>query len=238
MELAYLLGSNSTPVTQSFFVSATLAQGIPVLEPAANGAGIATSTTTGCDNMLGVTVDASGTYATAQSGTTDVQAEVRVIINPNAVYQCKISGGATENTALTIRDVTTANTDGLVITTGDDYSSPTMDEGAIWDFDGANAGVLRKITSVSATAATVTVAFPNDSVVGDNYIHAPIFPGQAQTVTLTTLLTQMRQDAATATNTAALRCVDIQARDTSDDGRNNSFALLISGNHVFGGVLN
>lgn len=237
MEFAYSL-SQSLPHIKKFQIAATVSNaGIPFLVPAGNGAGLAQATTTGADNMVGVGLD-TATYVTAQqTDGTSAEREVSVIINPDAVYKARLSGGATESTALTLYDISTATTDGLDVTTGDSWTSPEYDEGVVWFYDGVNAGSARKITSTSSTAATVTVAFDRDHQVGDNALRAPFWPTQANTCTLTTNLYQVRADVAVATNTAALRCVEMKLRDQTDDGRSNSFVYLVSGNHVFGGVL-
>lgn len=221
------------PVIKEYAIGASARRGIPVLIPASSGAGLVNATTTGCDNMVGITM-AAGTYATAQSGVADVEGTVKVCVNPDAIIEVKLSGGATEDTALTLYDVTSANTDGLRITTGDDFSSPTYDEGIAWGYDGRNVGVQRKITAVNTTYFDVVVAFPLDSVVGDNYCVAPIYPTQVNTITLTTLLTQARADVAVATNTCALRCMQTKGllRAGGDNGRSRSSAYFISGNHI------
>ena len=148
MEYAYSLTGNSVPVMKKYQVAATVANvGVPLLIPAAGGAGLATSTTTSAANMVGCTLD-TATYVTAQqTDGTSAEREVTMIVNPDAVWRIKLSGGATEDTALTLYDVTTASTDGLAITTGDAWNSPTYDEGVVWGYDGANAGSFRKITS-------------------------------------------------------------------------------------------
>jgi hypothetical protein len=70
-----------------------------------------------------------------------------------------MSGGATSDTALSSQTVTTASSGGTAITTAAEWSSPTYDEGVTWGYTGANAGRLRKVTSVSSTAGTVTIPF-------------------------------------------------------------------------------
>lgn len=233
MQYAYSLTGNSTPVMKKYQVAATAAAGVPLLIPAAGGAGLATSTTTSAANMVGVTLD-SATYVTAQqTDGTSAEREVTMIVNPDAVWRIKMSGGATEDTALTLYDVTTASTDGLTITTGDAWNSPTYDEGVVWGYDGANAGSFRKITSVGATAGTVTVAFDQDTVVGDNFLRAPYWPCQGTTIQLTTNLTQADASIAVGTG-AAFVPVELYLRDITDSGQTNSFVLACSGDHVWG----
>lgn len=233
MEYAYSLTGNSAPVMKKYQIAATAIAGIPLLIPAAGGAGLATSTTTSAANMVGVTLDGA-TYVTAQqTDGTSAEREVTVIVNPDAVWEMKLSGGATENIALTFQEITTASTDGLVITTAAEWSNPTFDEGIVWGYDGANSGAFRKITSVSSTAGTVTVAFDQDTAVGDNFLRAPYWPVQSTNIQLTTLLTQA--DASIAVGTGAeFKPVELRLRDASDQGQTNSYVLAVAGDHVWG----
>lgn len=245
MECVGLLGGGAARMIRAQ-VAATLAAGTVALTPAANGAGLATSTTTSLANAVGLIQDgtytpggASGTYQTAQqSDNSDPARLVTVIINPDQVLRALLSGGATENTALTLYPVTTASTSGLAVTTNGEWSSPTYDEGVVWGYDGANAGVARKITSVSSTAGTVTVAFPFDTAVGDNFLRAPFYPFQTNTLQLTTLLTQVDASIAVGTGGAA-RVIGhafgsglVGLRDQTEEGRTRSYVEFILDDHV------
>lgn len=232
MEWAYALGPNTTPFKMAFQVNETMATaGVPVLEPGAGAAGVILASTTGAANMVGVTID-TVTFVTAQqTDGTSAERLVTVIINPDAVWEMLMSGGSSEGTALELRDVTTATSDGLSVITGDAWDSPSMDEGAVWGFDGVNAGQIRKITSVSSTTATVTVAFDNDHPVGDNFLFAPYWPLDSNAIQLTTLLTEADASIVVGTG-AALRCIEIRHGDISNEGRTKSFVLAISDDHV------
>ena len=245
MECVALLGAGAARMVRAQ-VAATLAAGTVALNPAADGAGVATSTTTSLANAVGLIQDGtyspggvSGTYQTAQqSDNSDPARLVTVIINPDQVLRATLSGGATENTALTLYPVTTASTDGLAVTTASEWSSPTYDEGVTWGFDGANAGVARKVTSVSSTAGTVTVAFPFDTAVGDNFLRAPFWPFQTITLQLTTALTQVDASIAVGTGGSA-RVIGhhfaggiVGLRDISEEGRTRSFVEFILNDHV------
>lgn len=238
MEYAGRLGGGA-PFVMKMQINATVAnRGVPLLQPGDGNAGLVLATTTGADNMVGINLD-TATYVTSQ--TTDgssAERQVSVIVNPDAILKSRISGAATDGTAMSLRTVTTAAADGLSVTTGDDWSSPTMDEGVIWGYAGSNIGEYRKITSVSASAATVTVAFDNDTAVGDQYLYAPIFPFENHTVTLTTNLTEVRQDAAVAVNTAALVCIGLLPQGIGGEGNLRSYALFVSGNHILGAIAN
>lgn len=238
MEYSGRLGGGS-PLMMKFQIDSTIAnRGVPLTQPVDADAGLVIGTTTNIDNMVGVNLD-TATYVTAQqTDGTSAARRVTVIINPDAIWKARLSGAAAEGTALTFRDVTTASTDGLAVTTGDDWTSPTMDEGVVWGYDGPNAGAFRKITSVSVTAATVTVAFDRDTVVGDNFLYAPIWPMENHTVTLTTNLQEVRQDAAVSVITAALVCINVELKDLGGEGTRKSYGYFVSGNHILGAIAN
>ena len=234
MEYAYDLSGTTNATVRRYQVAATnTTVGMPFLIPAASGSGLVVATTTGAANMVGVNTDTAGTYVTAQqTDASDTERTVGLIINPFAVYRMLMSGGATEGTALTLYDVTTASTDGLAVTTGDDWTSPQFDEGTVWGYDGANAKKDRKITSTSSTAATVTVAFPNDTAVGDNFLRCPYTPLQGATIQLTTLLTQADASIAVATG-AAFTPIELILNDIGNEGRTTSYVLAVSADNRF-----
>lgn len=218
------------PIIKKFQVSASVSRiGIPLLAVADAEAGLDLGATTAINDMVGVNLDLA-TYATAQ-GSSSPEALISVIINPDVILKIMMSGGAASATAEVTRDVTTASTDGLAVTTGDAWNSPDTDEGHIWGVSGANTGQKRKITSTSATAATVTVAFANDTAIGDLFSWAPVTPMSLKTVTLTTELDEFRQDVAVATNTAELTCIEINPNDWLTRG-GRPFALFVPADHI------
>lgn len=238
MEFAYDLSGTSTPIVKKYQVATSnTVIGRPYLVVAAAGSGIVLGTTTGVVDAIGVNVDAAGTYVTAQqTDNSDTERLTSIIVNPTAVYRMLMSGGATEGTALTLYDVTTASTDGLAVTTGDDWTSPQWDEGTVWGYDGANAGKVRKVTSTSATAATVTVSFPNDTAVGDNFLRAPYSPTQTETLQLTTNCTQA--DASIAVGTGGTwHIVEMINGDIGAEGRTNSYVFAMLQDHAFSGAI-
>lgn len=240
MDFAYLL-SGGAPIMKKFQVNATLATpGIPVTKGGANSKGVIAATTTAAVGCLGCTLD-TATYAAGQNAdnATDQAAYVTVIINPLAVWRAKLCGGATDNTALPLFSVTTASATGLSVTaTGaTDLSSPTMDEGVIFGYDGANAGIGRKITSVAATVATVITAFPRDTVVGDRFFVVPLcsspFGFEMSNPQLTTLLDQVDATAAVTLSNVNFNTVEMELRDASANGASNSFVYLVANGHCF-----
>lgn len=232
MELGYTLSGGAPVMKRYQFGVTNTNSGVPYTVPAAGTAGVVIGTTTGATDLVGVSVDPPGTYLTAQqSDFSDPARYVRLIINPDAVWKAQMSGGATENTALALQTVTTLSSDGLTITTAAAWNSPEYDEGQAWGYAGANAGVARKITSTSGTAGTLTVALPNDTVVGDTFLRAPYNPMQTVTVQLTTNLTQA--DASIAVGTGApFRVIELLLNSLAGDGRTNSFVFFASNSHA------
>lgn len=233
MEYAYSIGSGA-PLAMKFAIGVTFPDaGVPVIAPVANGAGILLPSTTAAANQVGVSLD-TATYVTAQqTDGTSAEREVNVVISPDAVFRALMTGGSTEGTALTLFDVTTASTTGLDIVTGDSFTN--FDEGVIWAFDGANVGQQRKISVGDGTDATVSVAFDQDTVVGDNFMVAPwwYLDPKANDITTSTLFTQVDASATVDAGWQA-KIVDMELRDVGDDGRNKSFLLFMFDDHVLG----
>ena len=237
MEFAYDLSGNSVPIMKRYAVAATnTVLGRHYLKTADGGVGIVLGTTTGAVDAIGVNVDAAGTYAAGQnSDGSDNAKYTSIIINPFAVYRARLSGGATDGTALTARTVTTASTDGLSVThSAYDASSPEMDEGTIWGYSGANAGVARKITSTSTTATTVILAFPRDTAVGDEFLLAPIHPTRSITAQFTTNCTEVDASAAISGD-ATVVVTEMLLNDISGNGLRASYAYIQLCDNLFAG---
>jgi hypothetical protein len=220
--------SGGSPIIRKFQIGEAMANaGVPVLVGGAGNAGLALASTTAASDLMGITVDVQDTLVTAQqTDNSDPAREVSVIINPDAVYRARLSGGATSGTDLTTYTVTTASTDGLTVTAGD-FNTVDLDEGTIHCIGGANVGISRKITSTSTTAATVTVAFPHDIAVGDTFIAVPYSPGEDQFVQLTSDFTQLDCSVATDTNNNNFRVIGLELNGVGD-----SNALIVPFDHV------
>lgn len=239
MEFAYDLGGGTTATVRKYTVAATnTVVGRPYLKTADGGVGIVLGTTTGAVDFIGVNIDAAGTYGAAQSSDSSDNAKITsLIINPCAVYRARLSGGATDGTALTARTVTTASTDGLTVThSAYDASSPSMDEGTIWGYSGANAGKVRKITSVSTTATTVILAFPYDTAVGDQFLLAPIHPTRSITAQLTTNCTEIDASAAISGD-ATVVVTEMICNDIAGNGTTESYAFIQFCDSLFNGSI-
>ncbi len=242
MQYVYSLSGNTTPLKLKFQIGEAMANaGVPVVVGGSNNDGIMLGdTTTASVDLVGITLDTQATLVTAQqSDNSDPSRLVTVIVDPQACFKAKLSGGATENTALTQYDVTTESTDGLTVTTGDSWSSPQYDEGVVWGYDGANAGQARKITGTSSTAATVMTAFANDINVGDNFLRAGFAASpvgmEDQFVQLTTALTQINASVQVDTDNNNFRVLELLLRDKADNGVTNSYAIIVPFDSIFAG---
>lgn len=234
MNYAYQIGGGSLLKKRYRIGASATVAGVPVLVAAADGAGLALSLTTGATDAVGVTVD-TGTYSTTQG---DPEGQVTVIINPDAVYKIRLNNGATAGGQLALTTNSVASTTGLLvtITSGDAApNSPEMDEGTIVGVSGANVGVARKITSTAATQATVTVPFPNDIAVGDQFIILPFNPSDVagDNVNLTSNLAEGRQDIAVGTGIAAVH-VDLEVDCSSvSNARRQSYLYAMLDDQIF-----
>lgn len=237
MEFAHDVSGSGIARIMKYQVAATnTVIGRPYLKAASSGSGIVLGTTGGAVDMVGVNIDAAGTYVTAQqTDNADTARLTTLIVNPGAVYKARLSGGATDGTALSAATVTTASSDGLSVTTSAfDPNSPDMDEGIIWGYSGGNAGRARKITSTAANVATVTVAFPVDTAVGDKFLYAPISPVSTITAQLTTNCTEIDASAAISGD-ATVIVFEMVLNDIAGDGLTKSYALIQFVDSLFGG---
>lgn len=233
MNWAYNL-SGGAPLKKRYKIAASVSTlGIPLCVTADATAGLALGLTTAAADAVGVSLDL-GTYSTTQG---DTEGTVNVVINPDAVYKTRLCSGATAGAQLTVTTNSAAETAGTVvtITTGDPApNSPTMDEGTIVCISGANVGQTRKVTSVGATAATVTVPFLNDIAAGDIFIIVPLTPQDvaADNANLTSNLAEARIDIAVATG-AAVNVLDLEFDCASvERARLYSYAYLHLDDHV------
>ena len=234
MRYAKDMNGKHCPWIKRYQVSATVDRlGIPIVTGASGTAGVANGTTTNCNNMVGI-ANSTVTYVTAQQAAgTKAERLVEVIVNPFAVLEMLLNGGAAASTQLTLYDASSTSGDGLTVTTGDAWNNPTYLNGVVWAYDGANAGQSRRATAVSATAATVTVAFENDIAVGDNFLRAPYWPGHSTTIQLTTNLDHADASIAVGDG-AAFRCVELFLYDINGlKGRRESKVLAIPTSHIF-----
>jgi hypothetical protein len=220
--------SGSQPHKRSYMVDGgvTLDAGEPVVtgEAVADNGGVTVATTIAAVGFMGCALN-TAVSTDAQAATGENVQYVETIINPDAIWRAKFSGGATEDTALSVLTSAAADTAGTTIT-------GATDEFTIWAITGQNVGTgWRRATA----AATVVVAFPYDIAANDTWGEVPISVGsRSQYPQLTTNLTQIDASAAVDSDNANFVAVDLELRDASDDGTTNSYALLISVDHAFG----
>jgi len=230
MEVSGLM-SGGAPLVRRYQVGASITRlGQAHRVSTGNNAGIRLVTTTVALDFVGVNLD-TATYTTTQgSGADSAERLISIVINPDAILRMKMSGGATEGTALEQHTVSTASSGGTAITTGTEWSSTTFDEGSTWGYSGANVGQLRKVTSVSSTAGTVTVPFDYGTVVGDVFLRSPYWPLSSTTIQLSTNVQEA--DATIAVGTGAqFRVIGLEANDIGNAGTTNSFVVAVPNAH-------
>lgn len=194
-----------------------------------NTSGCIPQTNVVCVGCLGVAM-ANAVSIAAQNGADDNMQQVATIINPDAIWRTKMSGDAVEDTALLFCSAAqAADGTGLVIT-------GAIDENLVWGYEGDNAGRGMLGARQASGAAALTTAMRYDIAALDTFLYTPINVGTwSQYPQMTAGLTQIDIDDGTIDNdNANFIAVDFILRDVSDDGRNNSYALLVAVDHAFG----
>lgn len=246
--------SGAGPIVKKYRVGAgapdfTVA-GAPAVVAATTAAGILPQAAATVGVNLGLSLD-TAVYTTTQSASM-IEGQVTLVVNPDAVYRLLMSGGATAGTALPVITNSADSTGGtaVTITTGDIVpNSPTMLDGTLIGLTGNNAGLRRRVTTVSATVFTVLVPFPYTIASGDTFTVVPYFPGgitatgtAGDNLTLTTtpgtLATQAQ--AAAASSTAGVRYghVDIQYDIAGpSNGRSDGYLLASPTIHLYKNIV-
>jgi len=244
MQKAYLLGGGQNRIQKFMIGEAMATAGVCVQTPAAGTGGVALVGTATATDSLGMTIDTAPTYSTAQqSDNSDPSAFVSVIVNPDLVMRCRLSGSATvSGTALVKYFNTLASTTGLIVTPsltsgGAAVDTSAMDDCTIFGYEGANAGITRKISVADATNTDVIVAFPYDIAVDDTFIFCNFVAGQNHYVTFTTNLDEADATVATGedTNNLNYRPVDLVLNDVGRNGLLESYVNLIAYDHAYSG---
>lgn len=229
MEFNYTL-SGATPRKRLVTLGeASDVAGVPLIAGTAALAGPIKASTVAAVDTLGVQINVpADSFQTAQNADGSENASLaEVIVNPDAVYKVKLSGGAGTDVALTTHTEQSGSTTGLVVTV---VALTLGDEGTVHCVTGANAGISRRIASIAANAATVTVAFPQDIATGDTFIIVPYAPDTAlQYVQLTTALTQLNASVETDVNNVNFRVVELKLNTETD-----SFAYIVAVDHLYG----
>lgn len=188
---------------------------------------IPVTTTDGAD-AYGLALD-TATYSTTQG---DAEGLVTIDIRPDLVIRARMSGGATEGTALTTLSNTLAETAGTTVTDAD-VGTASSATGTLWCTKGANVGQSRIITTFnSATDVVVTVPFKNDIAAGDEFLWCPYNACDAGAgggnVQTTTLFTEANAAIVAGTGLVAAVC------DLELNGRLDSYVQFILADHAFG----
>lgn len=232
MNYAWDYGSDA-PKLITYKISATFATaGGYATVSIADGGGLVLGLRTSVVSQVGSFID-TGTYSTTQG---DVEGDVLVITNPMAVYKMRcVSGGEGNQLDLTTNSVLDTAGTGITITTGDPApNSPEMDEGTIVCVSGANVGQTRKITSTSATVATVTVPFLRDIAVNDQFVVVPWTPGDTagDNINLDNTIGRAQHNIAVGTG-AEFRPVALEFDTASvSSARQNSHVYAVMVSHV------
>lgn len=164
--------AGSAAIKRTFKLDETVANAGVVIKNAATTGNAEDATTTSAADALGLSLD-TGTYSTTQG---DAEGMITVVINPLGVHKFLASGGATESTALTTLQNTSADATGLTITDAD-VGTADIDGGTTWGIRGNNVGLSRTITTFSsAVSIAVTVPFPRTIAVDDQFLFVPWNP--------------------------------------------------------------
>ena len=131
-------------------------RGIIMIGGATTSLGVIPCTTTSFANAQGFAMDV-GTYSTTQGA---AEGLVTLDVRPDLVIRALMTAGATEGTALTVLQTTSASAGGTTVTDAD-VGSADMDGGTVWCISGNNVGHSRGITAhTGSTSIVVTVPFP------------------------------------------------------------------------------
>ena len=238
MEFVYLLGGGA-PVVKTYLVTAAVATAGILLEGSDTATGSvigsvqpAPASGAGATQLVGLSVDAAASYPANPVAQLNADADVTVsvIVSPNAVYRCKMSGGATADTALT------AATPSAADSVGDDTSITALAGGIIWGYTGNNVGSYRLCNN---TDGSVGISWPNAVATTDTYLVANVAPCRVLATNnnffdLTTDLTQADASATSADNNNFI-VVDVELNDSSEDGTTNSYYHVVGLSHAFAG---
>jgi len=232
MEVAYTIGGGGLHLkkyrTDDGAAAFTAGQPVCGLEATAAMQGVAHVTTTTAIALMGITIDATASSTAAQiTDNAENATYVTVCINPDAVFRAKLNEGATEDTALVIATQTAVSAAGTDVSS--DISVP--DNSTVWGYKGANAGIDR----ITSAADTVVLAFPKDIAAGDEWLFTEHVVGWTEaSPQLSTAFTQIDSNVA-GTTTKNFVFLEFELKDITDDGRNNSYGLMVGYDHAFSG---
>lgn len=175
------IGGGSYPLSVQYKIGDTIREGQVVMrdDDANFGGGgeveLTDSATAALDN-LGCALE-TATYTTTQA-TDMTEGLVRLVQDPFAIWEFKVSGTEVSNAALVVATTTPSN---ILVNDTASSGGTLLTETAVGLIDrrgsilkgrtGANAGITRKITShTDSTSVAVLVPFPNAIAVNDSFI--------------------------------------------------------------------
>lgn len=213
-------------LVRRYHVGATIADAGIIVMDAGTQNGPIPCTTTSMLDALGMAQDVATYSATPALGALGTSL---ISWAPDNLYRAAMSGGAAENTALTVMTETAGDTATPDLVTSTDAQANDMDSGTVWRLQPpGNPAGLSDYRIISAHTASVSVGFIVDLEsainVGDQFLmcpwsHIPL-DGTANeegnlTLQTTTLFTQA--DATIATGTGAeVNITDLIMRSATD----------------------
>lgn len=229
MEISSHLAGGASLLKKLKLGAAVANPGVPVIGGAGTSLGVIIATATSFANAYGLAID-QATYSSTQGA---VEGIVTVDVRPDAVLKARISGGATDGTAIATVTNTSASAGGTVITAA--VGTHDIDGGTAYCISGNNVGLSRSITAYSSnTSVTVTVPFPRAIAVGDVFILVPWNTAGTgadgadgcSALQGTTLIKEARQDIASGTG-GAVSVTDLEFHESGD-----SYVYFLLNDHV------
>jgi len=173
MRYAGRLGGGTPTVIKYQAGETFAAPGIPAEVAGAAGYGLQQVETATAIKVIGLALDTATVVTAQQTGGASTTRLLSVVTNADAILRSRVSGGGTNNTAITAGTIAVATSDGLDTDADTTYDSPSIDQGCILYATGQNSGVARIITSLSSANAVHVLAFPHDSTTTDTVIGLP-----------------------------------------------------------------
>lgn len=240
-QLAYILSGSKIARRKMRVGISVTSPGVPLIGPTANNEGVLLGATTTSVDAVGMSTD-TATYNTAQqTDGSDPTEWVDVIINPDAVWMSRLSGGATTGTALTAYFNTVASSTGILLTPsatsgGSTVTTSNFDDCPIFCYSGANAGLYRRAEPADGTDINLTQAFRRALAVDDRFFGCPLTEGGIASVTWVTDLTEVNAAVTVSANVASTwRAVDLILNDIGADGLTKSYVNVICCDHQYAG---
>jgi hypothetical protein len=225
--------SGAGPYVKRYMAGTTMGTaGIPLLGAIAATTDLgsvepmAASTAVTEGSMVGLLMSTTGTIS--DTGMTNDDIFVEVLVNPDLVYGARANNGTTSGTALTPVVATVADTTGAAATV-----LTTIDDGALIGVTGGNVGEMRRCDD---TAGSVSINFPNAIAIDDTFITICGFPcGVIGTNFISyDLTTDLTEVVATTAVTDMDNFATLDIKFDVTDPTNRTEYQLVANNHLFG----